>query len=208
LLTTSLGFAGVFLMQRKGWPYHSYPMIALALLALGYALASNPPDTKDDRLLRAGGIALFAALLAGSLLWFDFAFDARPLQAPVARLGPNPKILAITAEPGLGHPLVRALNGTWVSRQQGLWVEAYIQYMRKHDIIGPQANPALEVYAARERAMLIEDIKRIEPTVVLVDNLTGDWSAWLQSHRDVADLLKDYRLEETVNGIDILGKVH
>jgi hypothetical protein len=39
--------------------------------------------------------------------------------------------------------------------------------------------PALDAYAARERAMLIEDINRIRPSVILVDNLTGDWSAWL-----------------------------
>jgi hypothetical protein len=207
LLTTSLGFAAVFVLQRKGWPYHSYPMIALVMLALGYALASNTPRTTLDRACRAGAIVLFAILFARSMLWFDVAFDARPLQAAVARLGPNPRILAITAEPGLGHPLVRALNGTWVSRQQGLWVEAYLEYMRQHDMIGPQANPALDFYAARERAMLIEDINRGRPSVILVDNLTGDWSAWLQSHPDVSGLLRDYQLAETINGIEILSRV-
>jgi hypothetical protein len=206
LLVTSLGFAAVFFLQRRGWPYHSYPMIALVLLALGHALVSNTPRTALDRALRAGAIALFAVLLARSMLWFDVAFDARPLQAAVARLGPNPRILAITAEPGLGHPLVRALNGTWVLRQQGLWVEAYLKYMRQHGVIGPQADPALDAYAARERAMLIEDINRIRPSVILVDNLTDDWSAWLQSHPDVSSLLSDYQLAETINGIAILSK--
>jgi hypothetical protein len=206
LLVTSLGFAAVFFLQRRGWPYHSYPMIALVLLALGHALVSNTPRTTLDRALRAGAIAVFAVLLARSMLWFDVAFDARPLQAAVARLGPNPRILAITAEPGLGHPLVRALNGTWVLRQQGLWVEAYLKYMRQHGVIGPQADPALDAYAARERAMLIEDINRIRPSVILVDNLTDDWSAWLQSHPDVSSLLSDYQLAETINGIAILSK--
>ena len=208
LLTTSLGFAAIFVLQRKGWPYHSYPMIALVMLALGYALASNTPRTALDRTCRAAAIALFAILFARSMLWFDVAFDARPLQAAVARLGPNPKILAITAEPGLGHPLVRALNGTWVSRQWGLWVQAYLDYMRQHDMIGPQANPELEIYAARERAMLIEDINRVRPSVILVDNLTGEGSAWLQSHPDVSGLLRDYRLVETINRVDILDRVH
>ncbi len=207
LLTTSLGFAVIFVLQRKGWPYHSYPMIALVILALGHALASNTPRTALDRTWRAGAIALFAILFARSMLWFDVAFDARPLQAAVARLGPDPRILAITAEPGLGHPLVRALNGTWVSRQQGLWVQAYLEYMRQHDMIGLQANPELDIYAARERAMLIEDINRVRPSVVLVDNLTGDGSAWLQSHPDVSGLLRDYQLVETVNRIDIRSRV-
>ena len=182
-------------------------MIALVILALGHALASNTPRTALDRTWRAGAIALFAILFARSMLWFDVAFDARPLQAAVARLGPDPRILAITAEPGLGHPLVRALNGTWVSRQQGLWVQAYLEYMQKHDMIGPQANAELDIYAARERAMLIEDINRVRPSVVLVDNLTGDGSAWLQSHPDVSGLLRDYQLVETVNRIDIRSRV-
>ena len=206
LLTTSLGFAAAFVLQRKGWPYHSYPMIALVLLALGHALVSNTPRTALGRAWCAGAVVLFAFLFARSMLWFDVAFDARPLQAAVARLGSNPTILAITAEPGLGHPLVRALDGTWVSRQQGLWVEAYLKYMRQHGMIGPQADPVLDAYATRERSMLIEDIHRIQPSVVLVDNLTGEGSAWLRSHPDVSGLLSDYQLAETINGIDILRK--
>jgi hypothetical protein len=204
LLTTSLGFAIVFLLQRKGWPYHSYPMIALALLALGYTIVSRRPPTGRDRALRAMAIIVFAALFSASLLWFDVAFDARPLQAPVARLGPHPKILAITAEPGLGHPLTRALNGVWVSRQQGIWVAGYLRYMRLHGQVDPQNEAVLNSYVERERAMLIEDIRKNPPTVVLVDNLTGDGDAWLRANPDVADLLKDYRLAEAVNGIKLL----
>jgi hypothetical protein len=206
LLTTSLGFAAVFILQRKGWPYHSYPMLALALLALGQAIASSTPRTALDRGCRAGAVVLCAILFARSMVWFDSFFDAGPVQAAIARLGPHPRILAISAEPALGHPLVRALNGTWVSRQQGLWVEAYLEYMRQHGIIGPQGNPALDLYAARERAMLIEDINRVRPSVILVDNMNGDWGAWLRSHPDVSGLLSDYRLVETVGRIDILNK--
>jgi len=76
--------------------------------------------------------------------------------------------------------------------------------MRKHGVIGPQADPVLDAYAARERAMLIEDFKRIRPSVVLVDDLTGDWSEWLRSHPDVSGLLSDYQPVETINGIGIL----
>ncbi len=79
--------------------------------------------------------------------------------------------------------------------------------MRQHGTIGPQANPELEIYAARERAMLIEDINRVRPSVILVDNLTGNGSAWLQSHPEISGLLRDYQLAETVNGIDILSRV-
>src|SRR5258708_33752566 len=100
-------------------------------------------------------------------VWYDSVFVAHPLKASIARLVPYQRILEISVERGLGNPLVSALNGTWVSRQQGLWVEAYLEYMRQPGIIGPQPDPALDVYAAREPAMLIEDINRVPPSVIL-----------------------------------------
>ncbi|MDB5567654.1 MAG: hypothetical protein JWP84_4220 [Tardiphaga sp.] len=206
LLATSSGFAVVFFLQRKGWPYHSLPMIALALFGLGYVLTSHAPRARTDRMLGTGAIVLLVTLVARSMLWFDIAFDARPLQDSVARLGPHPVILAITGEPGLGHPLVRAVGGTWVSRQQGLWVAAYLEYMRRNGTLGSKRDAVLDAHADRERAMLAADIRKNPPTVVLVDDLTGTWSGWLAAHPDVADQLKDFRPVETINNVAILAR--
>jgi hypothetical protein len=200
LLAASLGFAAVFILQRKGWPYHSYPMLALALLGCGWALIVHAPRTAIDRALGVGGVIVLAALFARSMLWFDTAFDARPLQERVARLGlSHPAILAITAEPGIGHPLVRALGGSWVSRRQALWVATYLAVLRKTRPI----NPTLEAYATRERAMLVEDIRRMPPDVVLVDDLTGHATAWMGAHPDLAGLLRGFHLADTVNRVGI-----
>jgi hypothetical protein len=206
LLSGSTGFAVVYLLQRKGWPYHSYPMLALALIGLGVALMAYAPHGRFGRVWRAGALMLLAAVFARSMLWFDVAFDARPLEAAVARLGPHPSVLAISGEPGIGHPMVRALDGKWVSRQQGLWVATYADYLRRSGPLLPEHEAALDAYAARERAMLIEDIRRTPPTVVLVDDLTGGGSAWLTAHPDVAGLLRDYRLTDTVNRVAILTR--
>jgi hypothetical protein len=206
LLVTSSGFAIVFFLQGKGWPYHSYPMIALALLALGYAVISHAPTTAMDRAFGVGAVVLLAFLFARAMLWFDVAFDARPLQEKVAQLGPHPTILAISAEPGIGHPLVRAVGGAWVSRQQALWIATYLQVMRARGGMDPAHNQALESYASREAAMLIEDIRKTPPTMVLVDNLTGNGSAWLKAHPDVADLLKDFQPVDNINNVAILAR--
>jgi hypothetical protein len=207
LLATSFGFMLVFLLQRKGWPYHSYPMIAFAMLGLGYALATRTPR---DRALAILATATLAIAFVQSIVWFnwafDKAFDARPLWASIARLGPHPKILAITGEPGLGHPLVRTLQGTWVSRQQALWVAGYLRNLHSAGPLEPPQEAILDRHAAKERAMLIEDIKKTEPTVVLVDNFSDHWSSWLQDNPDVADLLKDYRLVATINDIEVRAK--
>ena len=208
LVATSFGFMLAFFLQRKGWPYHSYPMIAFAILALGYGLSLRPPP---GRTLGLAATAVLAITFVESIVWFnwafDKAFDARPLWATVARLGPHPKILAITGEPGLGHPLVRALQGTWVSRQQALWVDGYLRTLQSNPARDPRQDATLDRYGAREREMLIEDIRKNEPTVVLVDNFSDHWSDWLHDHPDVDALLRDYRLVATVNDIEIRAKV-
>ncbi len=63
-------------------------------------------------------------------------------------------------------------------------------------------------YMRRESAMLIANIKNNEPTVVLVDNFSDNWSKWLQDNPDVADVLRNYRLIATINYIEIRSKAH
>ena len=201
LMAASAAFAVAFLLQGKGWPYQSYPSIALALFALGYALTR---DDRTSRLWRFGAGVLLLALFVRSMLWFDTAFDARPLQQRVAQLGlKRPAILAITAEPGIGHPLTRAVGGTWVSRQQGLWIDTYLTVMRRSGMLDDLRAAAFETYAERERQRLIEDVRRTPPTILLVDDLTGGASDWLTAHPDVAALLTDFQKVDTVNNVGI-----
>jgi hypothetical protein len=44
-----------------------------------------------------------------------------------------------------------------------------------------------------------------QPTVVLVDNLSDNWSKWLADNPDV---LRDYRLVATISDIEIRSKAH
>jgi hypothetical protein len=207
LLAMSSGFMLVFLLQRKGWPSHSDPGIAFALLGLSYALTTRAPR---DRMLRIFGATMLAFASIQSFVWFnwafDKAFDARPLWSLVASLDPHPRILAITGEPGLGHPMVRELQGQWVSRQQSLWVSGYVQILRDRGTLDPERETKLQQYAARERAALIADITRTEPTVVLVDNFSDRWSRWLADHPDVANRLSGYRPIGTIHDIEVRAK--
>jgi hypothetical protein len=209
LLATSVGFLVAFFLQQKGWPYHSYPMLAVAMLGLGSALAARKPL---DRALGGFALLTLAVTFVQSIVWFnwafDKAFDMRPLWSTVASLGPHPRILAITAEPGLGHPLVRALEGTWVSRQQGLWVAGYLRNIRQGAPRDPQQEARLDRYAAHERAALIEDMRKTPPTVVLVDNFSDRWSDWLQQNPEVADRLRDYHLVASINDIEIRARAN
>jgi len=206
LLAVSFAFAVIFILQRKGWAYQSYPMTVFALLALGLTIGTVANRAGRDRIMDAGAAVLLVALFVKSIVWFNYSFDARELEPSVARLGPHPTILAITGQAGLGHPLTRSLGGTWVSRQQMLLVADYYAHLRKQGPVEQSTAAMMDRYAARERQWLIEDFHKTPPTVVLVDNFTGNWGDWLKADPELVGLMKDYRLRETFMGIDIYGR--
>jgi hypothetical protein len=207
VLAGSLGFAAAFYLQRKGWAYQSYPMIALAIMALGLAILSGDTATPADRRLRVGGTIVLGVIFAASCLWFNASFNVRDIDAPVARIKAHPKILMLSSEAVIGHPLVRNLNGTWVSRQQGLWVREFVRRLRQNGSVDLETDARLDFYVTRERAALIEDFKKQPPDIVLVDNLSSDWGAWAQADAEISALLKPYALAQTVHGIDILRRL-
>jgi hypothetical protein len=98
------------------------------------------------------------------------------------------------------------VGGEWVSRQQGLWVREFVRRLRSDHLVTPQEDGKLDAYVKRERAMLIEDIQRTPPTVILVDNQLSDWGAWLRDDPQLSEMLKPYKLSQTVQHIDILTR--
>lgn len=202
----SVGFAVAFLVQRKGWPYHSYPMIALAFFAAIAAVGSFRFEAR--RLAGVGVVSALVVLFSIGMVWFTETFTAQILQPHIARYGDKPVILAISGEPGIGHPAVRALGGTWVSRESNLWITRHVDYMKEHSLIRPGAGEALGRHVARERDWLIEDIKQRPPTVVLVDNIDGRWGKWISADAELSALLKPYTKADSIHGVDILVRAN
>ncbi|MDR3467383.1 MAG: hypothetical protein P4M07_15740 [Xanthobacteraceae bacterium] len=202
----SAGFAAAYALQQKGWAYQSYPMIALALIALAFAIAGLPTPARGARPLRAGAMALAVVLFVGGATWMNDTSDAGALIAPVARLGPHPRILILTGEASIGHPLVRAVNGTWVSGQQDLWVHEFVARIGRERALDETTRARFATYEAEERARLIDDIRRMPPDVLLIDNLLDDWGAWLNADPELSELLKPFHRVETVQKIDILAR--
>jgi hypothetical protein len=212
LLAASAGFSISYYVQQKGWSYHSYPMLALALIALALAFFDRwhreSSDSRADRPKRLAS-ALTAALIAGATFcWMNFAVDCSALAAPIRAIKPHPKILALSADLAVGHPLTRQVQGTWVSRVSALWITAGVMLRRKHETLDPQTNARLEAYAARDRAMLTQDITRHRPDVILVDQILQgfDWLAWANSYPALAAQMSRYRKDRTVRGILILRR--
>jgi hypothetical protein len=128
LLMASCGFALAYVAQGKGWPYHTYPMLALALLALAILpseRAGKAPKERaknDSRMDRLALLVAIAGLVAAGFYWMSIAVDFTPLAEMLRRSATRPKVLVISPDIGLGHPLVRQVGGQWAQRVGSLWI--------------------------------------------------------------------------------------
>jgi hypothetical protein len=204
-LVASFGFAVSFYLQRRGWAYHSYPMVATVLLAMGYAMTAVDA-TSSPRRSEAATTCLLAGTFLIACLWFNTNVNVGPIEGPVAGLKPHPRILVLSGEAAIGHPLVRTLNGVWVSRQENLWIREFVRLTRENNVIDPQTDAKLNAALALERLWLIEDFKKLPPDVVLVDNLRDGWGAWARADAELSQLLGPYTLVRSIAGIDILRR--
>jgi hypothetical protein len=202
----SIGFAVSFFLQRRGWAYHSYPMVAVALLAMGYALTRAADAGPRSRGLEIVSAFMLAVTFVVGMLWFNVTVYVGPLGRAVGGLMPHPRILVLSGEAAIGHPLVRDVGGVWVSRQENLWIREFVRLTRERTVVDAATDAKLNDYLALERKWLIEDFKKLPPDLVLVDNLRNDWGAWARADAEVSQLLKPYALVRSVEGIDILRR--
>jgi hypothetical protein len=206
MVAGSLGFAVSFFVQGKGWGYHAYPMVALGLLAAGWAIAASGDEQAASRRLRAGAMLVVALTFANACFWFNASVDMRRVQEEVTLIGPQPKILMLSAAAVIGHPMVRELGGTWVSRQQAFWVREIVRRALKDGTIDQATADRLAGYVALERAGLIEDFRKQPPDVVVIDNQNSDWGSWAAADPELSALLKPYVSVKNINGIEILRR--
>jgi hypothetical protein len=209
LLAASFGFSISYFVQQKSWPYHSYPMLALALTALALAFIDRwhrAPGEPAERWKRLASATMAALIVGITFCWMSFAGDCSALAAPIRALKSHPKMLALSSDIGIGHPLTRQVGGIWVSRVSALWITTGVWLRRLNETLDPQTDARLEAYAARDRAMLAEDIARNRPDVILVDLREVDWLAWARSDPALAEQMRSYRDYQKVGDVLILRR--
>lgn len=210
LLAASFGFAISYYGQLKGWSYHSYPMLALALVAAIVAFAQRWPlnganEAGGERLKRLASALLIALLAGATFIWMNFSVDMRAARDVIMKSAPRPSVIAITSDIAIGHPLTRAVNGTWVGRVCSQWVTvgARLLKLETDDQAKRARYDALEAF---DRDLLLEDIRRAKPDIILVDRIRFDWLKWAQDDARIARELENYRPLDTVNDVMILRR--
>ncbi len=209
LLAASVGFAISYIVQQKGWPYQSYPMLALALMALAFAVvdrdAADNQSGQSSRLV-AGVTAVLMAVV--TFFWMNIAVDRSAVAAAIREIKPHPTMLALSADISIGNPITRQVGGVWVGRPCALWLTLGVESRRANETLDAQTDAELKAYAKADRVMLTEDIARHKPDVILVQLMKDvDWLGWARSDPALAGLLQSYRPYKTVGDVLILRRV-
>ena len=209
LLVASVGFMAAFIVQGKGWAYHSYPMLALALIALAFAVSEHkPPASADDGGRQLGTISAFGALFVLTFCWMNTPDTASmsALAGPIRQAKPHPTMLEISSDPAIGQPLVREVGGRWVGTVSFLWITMGGQWRRTHESLPPETAARIADYMALDRRLLVGDIRRARPDIILVEKAPTDWEAWARADPEIAELLKPYSEVVTMNNVLVLKR--
>lgn len=203
-VAASVGFSVAYFVQQKGWPYQSYPMLAFGVVSLGLA-AGVLWRARTREWMLAGAATLGIAVAA--FTWFNLA-DRRPgLAEAVTAIKPNPKLLQLSIDLSVGHPLTRQVAGSWVSRVGQLWLTFGAELRRDRGGLDAVTAARLDAAAALDRRMLAEDIVRHRPDIVLVQRSTGfDMLAWAMADPALGAALAPYSPRGTVGDIILLGR--
>lgn len=210
LSAASTGSLLALLIQGKGWPYHAYPAQAFGLLAAATVVCARrdavlPPALKEP-IVRAAAAGVLITVAALSFCWMNRGIDARWMLEPIARSAPRPRLIAITANIAIGHPLVRQLGGTWVGRVCSEWITAGVLARRATGELDATTAARLGADEARERTMLTEDIVRGRPDIIIVEHIPIDWEAWARTSPTLAAELARYSEIARHDGVSILRR--
>ncbi|HXY90327.1 MAG TPA: hypothetical protein VEH75_06880 [Xanthobacteraceae bacterium] len=200
LLAASCGFALAYALQGKGWPYHTYPMLVLAFGALAVLLCERA--SKQTRIGKLGLFAASLGLVAAGFYAMSLAVDFTPLARSIRESAIRPKVLAISPDIGLGHPLVRQVGGRWVQRVGCLWITNNAEWLLKSET-SLAAAARLQNYAAFDRALLLEDIRREKPDIILLD---AAWEARTRANPALSALLGVYAETGREAGVIVLRR--
>ena len=211
LASASAGFLGAFLVQGKGWVNHGLPGVALAFLALALALApSLASGLRHKSWAGLRRVALFVAapaavglpILFGTIIQITMHEEYPGLTEAVRRHAPaRPKIIAVSGELDLGHPLTRRVGGVWAGSPHSLWLmlsaRVLIDWKR-----GDAAR--LAAYEDSDARMFARDMRENRPDIVLVGE--GERVRGMLRHPAIAGALADFEIAETVSGVAVMAR--
>ncbi len=175
------------------------PLAVLAALGLHWLAPrlgfAEPPAEAFGVKLPISTNALYAAAFGAACGIFavEGVHDAG-LTAMLSKVGPHPRVIAISESLGFGHPLVRAVGGDWVQSTPGLWITAGALRLIENAHGDPAVAARLNPYIDADRDRLVADIAREKPDVLLVGKLGTPFHEWAWADAKITAARQGYVL--------------
>ena len=191
----SVGFLVTFVLQAKGWFNHAYPGLALAVLA-AVVLYVERRD-RSEAIARFGRLCVVPALVclpffAAVTMNLPGAEEHPGLTAAVRAVAPaNPRVAALAEQLDFGHPLVRQVDGTWVGRQNALWITNCVDRILATTDRDDARRAKLLGYARQDREAFAADVAAGRPDVLVVEN--AGLRRWAEGQPELAGVFSAYR---------------
>lgn len=169
LLVAAVGFAAAYLIQFKGWPYHTLPALGCASLALAALLAETPNTTRLLRLLAPPLLVLPLVLAAKEQL--TKPLPTPDLESAVSGLKRGDTIAFLGTEAAVPWAVTLQNGYRYPSRYISFWM---VIAVNANEARGRQ-NPSVSAAWAKVVRETVQDFRCIPPARIIVARpLPGD----------------------------------
>lgn len=190
LFFAAAGFALAGLIQGKNYLNHSFPGVALGLLAIWLQLSSRSEDLIMQRVAWAGLVGL-------TLLHLHATTSVQPppgLATAMRTTGPpGATVMTLGTELATGHPATRLAGGTWVGSRASLFTAAAARYVGLED-------RRVRQWYRDDLDSFVRDVSTAKPDLVLVEDRPR---SWLLADPAIAAAMRDYAPAARAGGIEV-----
>lgn len=195
-----------YLGQGKGWPYQSYPAVALILLAILLAQRSE-----SHQRLPMGGYLPLALVVVVGVFWFNSLRDvSQERTAAIADLlrsqsGPL-SVAAVNEDSGVLYPMMRHIKGELAQTSALPWVlgGSLIQSSLPEQDMAPSRFLRLKIYEHEGLRQLKYDLSVRKPRFLLLQK--GWLLSWIQTQPVLSVELEAYEPIATVKDITVMKR--
>ena len=192
LVAGAIAYFAVFVLQGKGFGYHSIP--AFVLMALAVLGAFDERQGAESRALdRWLPIAISVVFVLLPQHYVARVAESRvPLIEAIAPYGQGLNIANLTHEIRAAEPLTRLVGGHYVNSMPAL-INTLSAWRMKIDGVTDRAILApAEAVEELDRTRLREDFKRQPPDIVVTSRDGFDWVEWAERDPEFAGIISRY----------------
>ncbi|MDQ2705251.1 MAG: hypothetical protein M3Y43_08805 [Pseudomonadota bacterium] len=208
-LASAAGFFLATIYLGKYWDNHQYPYLVCLSVALLLALAERRrhaqavgPDRAAGLRLHGWATVLVLAALAASLQ--RYRHPEPELAEAISSRYDRPRIVQVSSDLSIGHPLTRMVNGEWMPAYAHDWLGAHALWGVLKGSYAVEDRAAATKVVRDYTAELNALIRDGRPDIILVDASPQArlwekedfrpplWVAWMLENAEYRDLMEDY----------------